>query len=129
MFILDGSGSTGRDYAPDTVVPTTNDVFGVRSPTDTFTCRTDSTGNNVCRRGEPPFNAGQFNGMAYNPNITYRAAVNGSTSAAIERWLNYDSRVRRSSSPGGAGTRNQGRSPCAARPVRHTNSRTPRSAA
>src|SRR5262249_44409449 len=76
MFVLDASGSMERDYVPDTVNPTTSDVFASRTLNDTYTCRSDNNGINLCSNGEPPFNAGQFNGMAYNPLITYKAAVN-----------------------------------------------------
>jgi len=88
MFILDDSGSMERAYVPDTVRPTTGDVQGGRTPTTSFTCRTDSKGINECTGGEPPWNSGQFNGLAYNPSISYKAALNfdGSSRGDQRAW-------------------------------------------
>ncbi|MDD5179756.1 MAG: hypothetical protein PHT15_00660, partial [Gallionellaceae bacterium] len=60
LFTLDDSGSMGWDYLPD------------------------YAGNNVshckpsaqCNNGMPPFQAGAYNGVAYNPTVTYAPPVN-----------------------------------------------------
>jgi type IV pilus assembly protein PilY1 len=76
MLILDNSGSMERDYVPDTVNPTRPDVFLARTNQTANTCRPDSNGETLCRAGDPPYNAVQFNGLAYNPQARYRPAVN-----------------------------------------------------
>jgi type IV pilus assembly protein PilY1 len=73
LFILDGSGSMNWDFSPDNVNP----VTCCSDPgTTSYTCRVDSTGQNACGRGDPPFQADMFNGLAYNPQTTYRAGIN-----------------------------------------------------
>jgi type IV pilus assembly protein PilY1 len=58
MFVLDDSGSMGRDYLPDYA-------------TDNDTCKTRSSGNDDCNRGDPPYYSPQFNTIYYNPQVTY----------------------------------------------------------
>ena len=67
MFVLDDSGSMGWDYLPDNV-------------NDNNTCKPQT----ACTNGMPPFYAGQFNGVFYNPQISYAPPVNadGTSKAA-----------------------------------------------
>lgn len=67
MFVLDDSGSMAWDYLPDNV-------------NDNNTCKPQT----ACTNGMPPFYAGQFNGVYYNPQITYSPPVNadGTSKAA-----------------------------------------------
>lgn len=76
MFILDDSGSMNFDALPD------NAEFqqGGGTPWDQdYSCklRVGSGGQsaNFCDRVDPPFGAVDFNGMYYNPQQRYRAAV------------------------------------------------------
>ena len=66
LFTLDDSGSMGWDYLPD--------YAGGRT-------YSGSTANhckvsNSCGTGETPFQANAYNGMTYNPSITYQLPVN-----------------------------------------------------
>ncbi len=63
MFVLDDSGSMDRDHMPDSV-------------DDDPACK--DTGSNLqdCNFADPPYNSAQFNGIHYNPAITYTPAVN-----------------------------------------------------
>lgn len=88
MFILDDSGSMDWDYMPDWAedgfcraggaTSTSSGTWGRRC------CQNASNGgpgSNACyrvndRRGHPPFHASDFNGVAYNPAVRYRPAVN-----------------------------------------------------
>ena len=65
MFVLDDSGSMGRDYLPDFV-------------NDNNTCKAESgwSGTTRCRVGDPPYYSAQFNTIFYNPQITYAPAIN-----------------------------------------------------
>jgi len=73
MFILDASGSMNSDFVPDAVNPPNQ----LNAPTDqSWTCRSDDSGQNACVKGDPPYYADKFNGMAYNPQFTYRPGVN-----------------------------------------------------
>jgi type IV pilus assembly protein PilY1 len=68
MFILDDSGSMGRDHMPDQV-------------DDGTSCKTCDSGScNVagaaCAAGHPPYFASQFNTIYYNPLVTYKPGVN-----------------------------------------------------
>ena len=64
LFVLDDSGSMNYDYLPDQIK-------------DENTCKQSGTVYNAgCNKGDPPFHAAEFNGMAYNPQITYSPAVN-----------------------------------------------------
>ncbi|HET7635156.1 MAG TPA: hypothetical protein VFK51_10520, partial [Burkholderiales bacterium] len=75
MFILDNSGSMAWDYLPDYV----NDAYGASTSGDD---------NGRARAGDPPYYAAQFNGVAYNPQITYTPGVNadGTSMAAQTNW-------------------------------------------
>jgi hypothetical protein len=63
MFVLDASGSMGRDYLPDFV-------------SDSGNCKPRSGGSTSCEPGTPPYYSAQFNTIFYNPQITYAPAVN-----------------------------------------------------
>jgi type IV pilus assembly protein PilY1 len=61
LFILDDSGSMGRDHNPDYVAEDSK-------------CMTTSGGSSFCSRGDPPYEAGganAMNGVSYDPNFTY----------------------------------------------------------
>ena len=61
LFILDDSGSMGRDHNPDYVAEDSK-------------CMTTSGASTFCSRGDPPFEAGganALNGVGYDPNFTY----------------------------------------------------------
>src|SRR6476469_5993556 len=73
MFILDAAGSMNADYIPDPVNPLGD--IGADSQ-HAFNCRNASNDANACARGDPPYYADKFNGLAYNPQFTYRAGVN-----------------------------------------------------
>jgi hypothetical protein len=73
LFILDGSGSMNWTFSPDNVDKVT--CCGV-SNTASYTCRNDSSGANQCGRGDAPYQADMFNGLAYNPQTTYKPGVN-----------------------------------------------------
>jgi type IV pilus assembly protein PilY1 len=88
MFVLDDSGSMDWDFMPDWA----NDGFCRASgatPANSGTwdracCQAANgggSGNNACyrdanRRAHPPFMNPAFNGVAYNPAVRYRPAVN-----------------------------------------------------
>jgi type IV pilus assembly protein PilY1 len=63
MFILDDSGSMGRDHMPDSV-------------DDDPACKTNGSSLTDCDFGDPPYNSSAFNTIYYNPAITYTPAVN-----------------------------------------------------
>ncbi|HEY6509152.1 MAG TPA: hypothetical protein VIY56_14120, partial [Vicinamibacterales bacterium] len=69
MFILDDSGSMDRDFMPDYV-------------TSTF-CKDNSNNNTLdnCQYGDPAFHGNAFNGLAYNPDVTYKPAVLADTTS------------------------------------------------
>ena len=78
MFILDDSGSMGRDHMPDYVTDS-------HSPTTTTASCYDSgddssgtiTGNpDPCLFGDPPYNSPDLNTIYYNPGIRYRPGKN-----------------------------------------------------
>src|SRR5215208_2050673 len=73
LFILDGSGSMNWAHSPDNVDKVT--CCGNSSSTS-YTCRNDSSGANQCGRGDAPYQADKFNGLAYNPQSTYKPGVN-----------------------------------------------------
>lgn len=92
MFVLDDSLSMGRDYMPD----------NVNDPNTCKLCTT--TGDDRCRvaeascsAGDPPFYASEFNGIYYNPQITYSPGVNelgvslGNSNPSAARDNPYDS--------------------------------------
>ncbi len=78
MFVLDNSGSMGRDYMPDDVANSNvtksrcaRSVCGAKSTAGVFTF--DKFGGPDYRvAGDPPFYAAEFNTQFYNPQITYR---------------------------------------------------------
>jgi hypothetical protein len=103
MFILDASGSMNRDFVPDAVDPTVQDL-GATAQTS-YTCRPDSRGSNGCQRGDPPYYADRFNGLSYNPQFTYKSGINadGTPRGDQRAWTavptdNYDPTFRYSSS-------------------------------
>ena len=59
MFVLDDSGSMGMDTLPDYV-------------DDSGNCKTRSNNSSTCAQGHPPHYSAEFNGVYYNPLITYR---------------------------------------------------------
>ena len=65
LFVLDDSGSMDWDYMPDYV----NDS----SPAY---CRDSDNTPRQCAAGDPPYYANAFNGVYYNPSITYTPPVN-----------------------------------------------------
>jgi len=68
MFLLDDSGSMGWDYLPDNV-------------NDNNTCKALA----ACTNGMPPYYAAQFNGVYYNPQISYAPPLNANgTSMAAQ---------------------------------------------
>lgn len=64
LFTLDNSGSMAWDYLPD--------YAGGGMGTSYPHCKTNQT----CSNGLPPFQAGAYNGLAYNPALTYGPPVN-----------------------------------------------------
>ena len=85
MFVLDGSGSMNSDFVPDAVNPPDQ----LKTATDqAYTCRSDDKGNNACVKGDPPYYADKFNGLAYNPQFTYRPGVNydGTSRGSFTKW-------------------------------------------
>ena len=81
LFTLDTSGSMSWDYLPDYV-------------NDSFKCLTQGSGaasfsgSTTCNLGDPPYRAGGssgFNGVAYDPNVNYRPAVD-SLGRTVLNW-------------------------------------------
>ena len=64
LFVLDDSGSMSWDYLPDYV----NDSY----------CKTYSGSLTNCRLEDPPYSNADFNGVYYNPTITYDPPVDSS---------------------------------------------------
>jgi type IV pilus assembly protein PilY1 len=102
MFVLDDSGSMAFEYLPDYVQDGYCRMTGAGlsssnyGGTFTLACcpqsASDTTGHasNACwvgapsfgsYRGQPPFLSSDFNGMAYNPAITYTPPVNADGSS------------------------------------------------
>jgi type IV pilus assembly protein PilY1 len=96
LFALDDSGSMQWDYLPDwandAYCKTTAGAYTASCCFDTTTmggsgsnsCWINSTGDTApfgTWRGHPPFLSGEFNGVAYNPSITYSPPItaNGGT--------------------------------------------------
>jgi type IV pilus assembly protein PilY1 len=73
LLTMDTSGSMGWDFMPDNVDPVTSTNNATSA---TYTCRTNSAGDNNCTAGDPPYYAYQYNFVAYNPSITYVPGVN-----------------------------------------------------
>ncbi|HET9692944.1 MAG TPA: PilC/PilY family type IV pilus protein [Steroidobacteraceae bacterium] len=71
LYTLDDSGSMGWDYLPDYV-----DDSGSSGSSSPGHCRSGNPGNTpglqACRAGDAPYHSGQFNGVYYNPQTTYR---------------------------------------------------------
>ncbi len=63
MYALDDSGSMSWDYVPDYV-------------SSGRYCKTGSGSLTNCHLGDPPYNEADFNGVAYNPAVTYTPPVN-----------------------------------------------------
>lgn len=82
-FVLDDSGSMGLNYMPD-------------HAGEENLCKSSSSWNaTTCTNGDPPFASSDFNGIYYNPNLTYLAPVNGDgsfkpdqfrISGGVKRW-------------------------------------------
>lgn len=80
MFTLDASGSMGWDFLGDNVDPIQSFI--------TFSSASANTGKSRCNnstcssistravRGDPPYYSNQFNGVFYNPQITYKPGRN-----------------------------------------------------
>lgn len=66
LFTLDDSGSMAWDYLPDYAGGRTYSGGTARH------CKV----SNTCGNGETPFQTNEYNGMAYNPRITYKPPVN-----------------------------------------------------
>ena len=95
-FVLDDSGSMQWDYLPDwandTHCKTTGGGYTLACCGNSAT--SSGSGNNSCWinstsatapfgvwRAHPPFLSGDFNGVAYNPAITYTAPINSDGSS------------------------------------------------
>jgi type IV pilus assembly protein PilY1 len=73
MFILDDSGSMGRDFLPDYVA-----AIAFTGQTESRALMPRSDGTQDCEPGDPCYYAGGangFNGVAYDPSVNYRAGV------------------------------------------------------
>lgn len=66
LFTLDDSGSMDWDYLPDYAGGRTYSGGSANH------CKV----SNTCGNGETPFRTNEYNGMAYNPRITYQLPVN-----------------------------------------------------
>ena len=87
MLLLDNSGSMDWAYMPDYVGG---------SGSNSNMCRTNATyasSPTVCKPGDPPFMAADFNGVYYNPDVSYAPPLyaNGTayasmTSAVTTGW-------------------------------------------
>ena len=75
MFLLDASGSMNSDYMPDSVA-------------DDPACKANSATLGTCAFADPAYNSAQFNGIHYNPAITYTPAVNydGTSKPSYTTW-------------------------------------------
>lgn len=81
MFVLDNSGSMGRDYMPDNV----DDSNVAKARCSRSNCSSTSTQgvftfdssmtSDYRVAGDPPFYAAEFNTQFYNPQITYKPGV------------------------------------------------------
>ncbi|MGH6962342.1 MAG: hypothetical protein ACREE7_17815, partial [Dongiaceae bacterium] len=79
MFILDDSGSMGREFMPEYVNDTHSLTVGTTA--GCFDSGDDDAGAisgdpDRCAIGDPPFMSPDFNTIYYNPAIYYRPAVN-----------------------------------------------------
>jgi type IV pilus assembly protein PilY1 len=75
MFILDTSGSMDRDHMPDSV-------------DDDRACKANGSTLTDCNFSDPPYNSANFNGIYYDPTVTYTPAVNfdGTSRASYTTW-------------------------------------------
>ncbi len=75
MFVLDDSGSMNWDFMPDSVAS---------DPA----CKSTGSNLNTCGFADPAYNSAQFNGIHYNPSITYTPAVNydGTSYPSYTTW-------------------------------------------
>lgn len=75
MFLLDASGSMNWDFMPDSVA---NDPA----------CKTTGSSLTSCNFADPAYNSALFNGIYYNPTITYIPAVNydGTSYPSYTTW-------------------------------------------
>src|SRR5882672_5599780 len=75
MFLLDASGSMYWDFMPDSVAI---------DPA----CRNTGSSLQTCNFADPAYNSAQFNGIHYNPAITYTPAVNydGTSRTSYTTW-------------------------------------------
>lgn len=76
-FILDDSGSMGRDFTPEYV----DDSNGSGTAAGCYDSGDDGSGNitgtpDSCREGDPPWMSSDFNTQYYNPNFTYTPPAN-----------------------------------------------------
>ncbi len=78
MFILDDSGSMGRDHMPDYVTSggTGAGCFDHGDDGDTGGGSNIGGTPNGCVFGDPPYNSPDFNTIYYNPELRYRPALN-----------------------------------------------------
>jgi len=70
MFVLDDSGSMGRNFMPDEV--DNSGTCKLCTFSGTNRCRIAETS---CSPGHPPFYSSQFNTIYYNPQLTYTPGV------------------------------------------------------
>ena len=68
FLTVDTSGSMGWDFVPDNVNPDTSGSGGTPCKPNTLT--------SSCYEGDPPFYSSVFNGVSYNPQITYTPGIN-----------------------------------------------------
>ena len=77
-FILDDSGSMGRDFTPEYV----NDSNGSGTAAACYDGGSDITGTpDACREGDPPWMSPDFNTQYYNPEFTFTPPVNSDGSS------------------------------------------------
>jgi type IV pilus assembly protein PilY1 len=67
LFTLDDSGSMAWDYLPD---------YAGQQTSGTSANHNHCKVSNTCGNGETPFQTNEYNGMAYNPRLTYQLPVN-----------------------------------------------------
>jgi type IV pilus assembly protein PilY1 len=91
LYTLDDSGSMAWDYLPDYV-----DDSGNSGSSNPGHCRSGNPGSSPsltnCRVGSAPYHSGQFNGIYYNPQITYKVPLkwDGTPYSAQDRTFTND---------------------------------------
>jgi type IV pilus assembly protein PilY1 len=87
MYILDNSGSMDWNFMPDYVGDGTGNICKTTNNSGAF--------SDSCSLGEPPFMANDFNGVYYNPSITYAPGLKSDgteedsmTAAKTANWTN-----------------------------------------